>query len=178
MRKMNFLIGMGCCLLVTSLAAHSQSQRKPGLYEVTSTLSMGGATAPQLPPNVQLPPGVQMLGAAMMAPHTTQVCVTQAMIDKFGGPSPAPQHGNCQVTNVSFKPDGMTANIQCTGQMTGTGTVQATYVDANTTQSKVHMSGTMQMGQNSRPIDMSISSTSIYKGADCGDVKPFTMPAN
>jgi len=178
MRKTQFWIRMGCCLLMTSLVANAQSQRKPGLYEVTSTMSMGGAAAPQLPPGVQLPPGMQMPGGGMMAPRTTQVCVTQAMIDKFGGPSPAPQRGNCQVTNVSFKPDGMTADIKCTGQMTGTGTVQATYVDANTTQSKVHISGVMQMGQNSRPIDMSVNSTSIYKGSDCGDVKPFTMPAN
>jgi hypothetical protein len=114
--------------------------------------------------------------SGMMAPRTTQVCVTQAMIDKFGGPSPAPQRGNCQVTNVSIKPDGMSATIQCTGQMTATGTVKATFVDANTTQSQVHVSGTMQIGQNSRPIDMSINSTSIYKGADCGDVKPYAMP--
>ena len=114
----------------------------------------------------------------MAAPRTTQVCVTQAMIDKYGGPSPAPQRGNCQVTNVSIKPNGMTAKITCTGQMTGTGTVEATYTDANTTQSKMHMSGTMQMGQNSHPIDMTVNSTSVYKGADCGSVKPFTMPTS
>jgi hypothetical protein len=70
----------------------------------------------------------------------------------------------------------MTAKINCTGQITGTGTVEATYTDANTTQSKMHMSGTMQMGQNSHPVDMTVNSTSVYKGADCGSVKPFAMP--
>jgi hypothetical protein len=38
------------------------------------------------------------------------------------------------------------------------------------------MSGTMQMGQNSHPVDMTVNSTSVYKGADCGSVKPFAMP--
>jgi hypothetical protein len=179
MRKTYLSIGTGLCLLAFTLSVGAQTQRKPGLYEVTTTMNMGGASAPQmpqLPPGVQLPPGMQMPGGSMAAPRTMQVCVTQAMIDKYGGPSPAPQRGNCQVTDVSIKPNGMTAKINCTGQITGTGTVEATYTDANTTQSKMHMSGTMQMGQNSHPVDMTVNSTSVYKGADCGSVKPFAMP--
>jgi hypothetical protein len=35
----------------------------------------------------------------------------------------------------------------------------------------------MQMGQNSRPIDVTMQSKSVYKGPDCGSVKPMEMPA-
>ena len=81
------------------------------------------------------------------------------------------------MTDISVKPDGMTANIQCSGQITATGTVKSTYVDANTAKTSVHLAGTMQMGPNSRPVDMTMESTSTYKGADCGDVKPVAVPA-
>ena len=105
-----------------------------------------------------------------------QVCVTQAMIDKYGGPYSNPQRGKCQVTDIVMKPNGMTAKMVCTGQMNATGTVQTTFVDANTTKTNVHMTGTMQMGSNSRPMDMTMQSTSTYKGPDCGSVKPLAMP--
>jgi hypothetical protein len=169
------------CALTVAALAQAQSGRKPGLYEVTSQMSMAGAGAPQmpsmpqLPPGTQLPPGMQM-PASPFAPHTTQVCVTQAMIDKYGGPSPAPQHGQCKVTDVSMKSNGMTAKIVCTGQMNATGTVETTWTDANSSQTKMHMTGTMQMGSNSGPIDMTMQSTSVYKGPDCGSVKPPPMP--
>ena len=61
--------------------------------------------------------------------------------------------------------------------MNTTGTVETTWTDANTSQTKMHMTGTMQTGQGSRPIDMTTQSTSVYKGPDCGDVKPPPMPA-
>jgi hypothetical protein len=149
-------------------------------------MTMGGAgmpQAPQMPSNVQLPPGVQLPQGAQMSqggpmggPHTTQVCVTQAMIDKYGGPYSNPPRGDCQVTNVSLKADGMTANIACTGQMTATGTVESTFNDGNSAQTKIHLTGTMQMGPNSRPVDITMQSKSVYKGADCGSVKPLAMP--
>ena len=109
--------------------------------------------------------------------HTTQVCVTQAMIDKYGGPYQNPPRGDCTVTNLQTTATGMTATISCTGQMSGTGTVETTFVDADTAQTKVHITGTMQMGQNSRPIDVTMQSKSVYKGPDCGSVKPMEMPA-
>jgi hypothetical protein len=144
---------------------------------------MGGRQMPQmpqLPPGVTLPPGMQMptQGSSFGGPVTVQVCVTQAMIDRFGGPSPAPPNKNadCKVTDVSIQSNGMTAKINCTGQMTAAGTVESTFVDANTTNTKMHMAGTMQHGSNSMPVDMTMQSTSVYKGPDCGSVKPAPMP--
>jgi hypothetical protein len=122
----------------------------------------------------QMPQGG--MGGPMGGPRTTQVCVTQSMIDKYGGPYANPPRGDCQVTNVSVKENGMTASIACTGAMAATGTVESTFTDGNSGQAKVHMTGTMQMGPNSRPIDITMQSRSIYKGPDCGSVKPMVIP--
>lgn len=179
MRKTQFLIALACCFLTVALAASAQSGRKPGLWEVTTTMSFGGQQMPQMP---QLPPGVQMPQgmANPFGPRTTQVCVTQDMINKYGGPSPSAPNKNadCKMTNISLKPNGMTATMVCTGQMNATGQVEATFVDANTTNTKMHITGTMQHGPNSTPVDMSMSATSVYKGPDCGSVKPMQMPSN
>lgn len=169
---------MGCCVVVPAVFSYGQTKQQPGLWEVTAQVSMGGQGAPrmpQLPPGVQLPPGMQM-PASPFAPHTSQVCVTQAMIDKYGGPYSNPPHGNCKVTNVTMKPNSMTANLVCTGQMNATGTVESAWTDNGTVKSTVHITGTMQTGQNSMPVDMTMQSTSTYKGADCGSVKPLAMP--
>jgi Protein of unknown function (DUF3617) len=199
---------VGCCGVALTALAWSQSQRKAGLWEVTTQMNMAGMPQmPQLPPGTQLPPGVTM-PASPFAPHTTQVCVTQAMIDKYGmtPDQPAPSatttvtfgtgvlgilaayamanesrssnpHGTqCHVTNIQPSASGMTATMVCTGQMSATGTVQSMFVDADTAKTNVHITGTMQSGQNSRPIDMTMQSTSTYKGADCGSVQPLAMP--
>jgi hypothetical protein len=108
-----------------------------------------------------------------MGSHTQEVCVTQAMIDKYGGPYSNPQNAQCQVTNVSLTPTGMSANLSCTGRMTMTGTVQTTFVDANTTKTTMLMNMTMGNGQQ---MQMTMQATSTYKGADCGSVQPLAMP--
>jgi len=145
-------------LCVAAFAAQAPGQsRKPGLWEVSSSMSMSGM--PQMP---------------QMGSHTTQVCVTQAMIDKYGGPTSNPGPGNCQMTNVQLTATGMTAAMSCSGQMSMTGTVQTTFVDANTTKTTVHM--TMNAGGHS--MDMTTDTTATYKGPDCGSVKPLPMPAS
>jgi hypothetical protein len=169
MRTTRVCLTLTCLLLSATLAAHAQSSRKPGLYEVTSAMNFGAAS---MPPG--MPDGASN---AHIPPQTTQVCVTQEMIDKYGGPSPKPQHGDCQVTDISLSPAGMKAKISCTGQMTATGSVEATFNGDGSSTSTVHISGTTQMGPNPRPMNITIQSTSIYKGPDCGSVQPMPMPA-
>jgi len=110
-----------------------------------------------------------------MGSHTTQVCVTQAMIDKYGGPTSNPGRGNCQMTDVSLTASGMTAKMSCSGQMNMTGTVQTTFVDANTTKTTVTMTMTSPNGQT---MNMTTQATATYKGADCGSVQPMAVPAS
>jgi hypothetical protein len=155
MNKTQFWLILGCCII--ALAAQAQGQgRKPGLWEVTAQMSMSGGPAnmPQMPP------------------RTSQVCVTQAMIDKYGGPYSNPPQSQCQMTNMSLTATGMSATLTCTGRGNMTGTVQTTFVDANTTKTTVQMS--MAMGSNA--MNMTMVSTASYKGPDCGSVQPLALP--
>jgi hypothetical protein len=162
MSRTRIVVLLGVCAVTFAAQAQAQDQsksRKPGLWEVTSSMSMAGM--PEMGP--------------MGSPHTSQVCVTQAMIDKFGGPTSNPQTGSCQMTNVQLTATGMTANIACTGQLKMTGTVQSTFVDANTTKTTVSLT---LAGGGGQSMAMTMNSTATYKGADCGSVKPLDMPAS
>ena len=155
MNRTRVWLMLGLC--VVALAAQAKGQRKAGLWEVTSSMSMSGM--PSMP---------------NMGSHTQQVCVTQAMIDKYGGPTSNPQNAQCQMTNVSLTATGMTANMTCTGRMPMTGTVTTTFVDANTT--KMVMVLNMAAMPNGQSMTMTMNATSVYKGADCGSVQPLAMP--
>jgi hypothetical protein len=146
---------LGLCAI--ALAAEAQGHKqKPGLYDVSTTMSMSG-----------------MPGNMPATPHTTQVCVTQAMVDKYGDPMSSQQMPNCKSSNVVVTPGGMSATVACTGKVNSTGTVKSVYVDANTTKTTINM--TMTMG--SQAMTMTTESTYTYKGPDCGNVKPLAVPA-
>lgn len=147
------------CLCVLGIFARAQA-RKPGLYDVTSTM-----TWQQSP----FPSGI----GPMSGPHTTQVCVTQEQIDKYGT-TPPEMHGECKVENIVKKPNGMTAEMVCSGHITGKGDIESSWTDTDRATTKVHFTGTMQMGgPNAQPIEWTVESTSVYKGADCGNVRPI-----
>lgn len=156
MKKSVIWTTLGCCLVALTATAQSPMKQKPGLWEVTTQMNMGMAGAPTMPP------------------RTSQVCVTQAMIDKYGGAYNNPQSG-CQTTDVSVTATGMSAKVMCTGRMTMNGTVQATFIDAGTVKTTIQMSATMPNGQ---AMNMTMQVMSTYKGPDCGDVKPMQMPAS
>lgn len=158
MRVHRTVLLAGVCGLGLGLLAWAQA-RKAGLWEVTATM------------NWQQSPFPSGMGP-MNQPHTTQICVTQEQIDKFGTVPPQTR-GNCQLTNVVKKADGMSADLVCNGPMSGKGDVQASWNDDSHSSAKVHFLGSMQMGQNSKPIEWTVESTSIFKGADCGSVKPL-----
>ena len=106
--------------------------------------------------------------------HTTQVCLTQQQIDKYG--AIPPQTRSCQVTNIVKKSDGMTAELECTGSMSGKGTVEATWIDSEHAKGKVHFTGELRMGPNTKPVEWTAESTSVFKSSDCGSVKPAPAP--
>ena len=172
MRKFPIWITTGCCLIAVTLAAWAQANRKPGLWEMTSTMTWQKSPMPE---GVTMPPGSNSpFGGGA---HTSQVCLTQAMIDKYGAPVPQ-SRGGCTTSNIQLKPNGMTADWICTGMMAGKGTLVGTWTDPDHSTSTVHFVGSMQMGPNSVPVEYTISATSAYKGADCGSVKPLPTPDN
>jgi hypothetical protein len=171
MRKTCFGIAIGCCFFLMANFCLAQSNRKPGLWEMTTTMTWQKSP---MPPGMTMPPGANSPFGG--GPRTSQVCVTQAMIDKYGAPVPQSRNNSCQVSNVHMSPGGMTADWICSGMMSGQGSIQSTFIDPDHATSKVHFSGSMQMRQNAIPVEYTMDTTSVYKGADCGTVAPPPMP--
>jgi hypothetical protein len=140
---------------------------------MTSTMTWQQSPMPQ---GMTMPAGANSPFGG--GPHTSQVCLTQAMIDKYGAPMPQSRNNQCQISNVALKTTGMTADWICTGMMAGKGTIASDWSVHDHATGKVHFTGTMLMGPNSRPVEYTIESTSVYKGPDCGSVKPMTIPNN
>ncbi len=164
MRNIRVWITMGCCLLAVTIFAWAQANRKPGLWTVTTNMTWQHSPMPQ---------GMTMPGGG---PHTTQVCLTQAMLDKYG--APMTQDKDCKITNVIMKASGMTADMVCTGMMNGKGNITATWTDGSHTNGKVHFAGSMQAGSSPMPIEWTVESTSVFKSTDCGSVKPMPISGN
>jgi hypothetical protein len=162
MSKTRVSIALGCCLFALALAALAQAVRKPGLWEMTTNMVWQQSPMPN---------GMTMPGGG---PHTTQVCLTQAMVEKYG--APMPQNRDCQVSNVVMRATSMTADWVCTGRMAGKGTLESSWAIPDQAKGKVHFVGTIPMGANSKTIEYTIESTSVFKGSDCGSVKPLPMP--
>lgn len=162
-------VAAAACLSIVGLFAWAQN-RKAGLWEVTSNMTWQQSP---LPPGTTMPAGTNSTFAG--GSHTTEICVTQDQIDKFGTAPPQTQR-SCQVTNIVKKPNGMTAELICTAPMAGRGDIEASWTDDSHTSSKMHFTGNMQMGPNPKTIEWTIESTSVYKGTECGNVKPFIMP--
>lgn len=162
---------LSLCLLTLAVFVWAQAIRKPGLWEMTTTMNWQKTP---LPPGMTLPAGANNPFAANT--RTTQVCLTQAMIDKYGAPVPQ-SGGGCTITNISLHANSMTADMVCSGRMNGKGTLETTWAESGVAHGKVHFAGVMQMGQNTVPVEWTVDSTSTYKGPECGSVQPMPMPA-
>ena len=163
-RLTRFGLMMSClvCLLFSAAVVAWAQTRQAGLWETTTMMSWQKSPMP----NGALPPGT------MGGSHTSEVCLTQAMIDKFGAPMPLARQ-DCTIVNVKKGEHEMTAELTCIGRMNGKGTIEASWEDPFHAKSKVHFTGTVENGPNSRPIEWTSSSTSIYKRSNCGAVKPI-----
>ena len=156
MRWSKVCFALCCCLVAFAALAEGQG-RRPGLYETTSDMSW------QQSP---MPPGMTMPGGG---PHTSQSCVTQAQLDRYGGVPPQSQR-DCRITSVSRTARGMTAQMVCTGEMNGNATVESAWQPDGKSKGKIHFIGTMQ----ELPVEWTIDYISAFKGPDCGSVKPVS----
>ena len=161
MRRTWIRITSACWLLVVA-GSVSALDRKAGLWELTTTL-----TWQQSPFGAGAPAGG--------GPYTTLVCFTQQQIEKYGAIVP-PLHPGCQIGNVVKKADGMTADMVCTGKMSGKATLESSWTDAEHAKGAIHFIGSVQAEGRNLPVEWTSESSSVFKGAACGDVKPFPMP--
>jgi Protein of unknown function (DUF3617) len=162
MRRTRVWITLSGCLFALAIVAWAQT-RKAGLWNLTTTMTWQQSPFP-----------AGMGDPSGGGPRTTPVCITQQYIDKYGAILPQ-SRGNCQVINLVKKDHGMTADMVCTGPMSGKGHLESSWTDDEHARGRIHFVGAMQAGPNSKPIEWTSESSSVYKGADCGSVKPLPM---
>ena len=160
MRKSLILTTLVCSFLAMAALAWAQS-RKAGLWEMTTTTTF--------PPSLERMPGIPS-----GAPHTSMVCLTQPLLEKYGAPLPQTR-GGCRVTSLDKKEGSMTAELDCTGRNTGKMTAESSWT-ADRAKGTVHFAGTAMEGNSSRKMEWTATSVSVFKGEDCGSVKPYPMP--
>ncbi len=164
MRLMRVPALFGCLFALAALAWGQNG--KPGLYENTSEMSWQQSP---FPPGMTMPPGMKSpFGGGK---HTSLTCLTADDLERYGAVPPESQ-GNCRVTSVSKHAKGMTAEMVCSGEMEGKATVEAAWLQDGRSKGKVHFVGTMQAGADSLPVEWTTEYISVYKGPDCGRVKP------
>jgi hypothetical protein len=159
MRRTLGSITLVCCLFAATRFAPAQT-RKPGLWILTSTTKWKQSPNPA--------------GSPASGVHTTPFCVTQQYFDKYG--AILPQIGGCRVNNIVKNGNGMTGSMECTGKMSGRLSLESSWTDDEHAAGKVHFFGSMQVGPSRVPVEWTSVTRSIYKGPDCGSVKPIPMP--
>jgi len=141
MRHVLLWIAIGAWLVAGSLAMLAASNRKPGLWEMTTT------TTWQKAPEVPGSDAAKLRGGT----HTTQLCLTPEMIDDYGALLPQGR-GQCTIKNRVSTASRTTGEYVCSGMMQGKGQLESTWTDGEHVAGKVHFVGTFQVGADRQPI--------------------------
>jgi hypothetical protein len=152
-------------VLSTGAVILSAQSRKAGLWEITTTMTW------QKAPSVPGAEGSRLMGGT----HTAKVCLTPQMIDKYGALLPQ-SRGQCSIANKVILPGSISADYVCQGIMTGKGALKSTWSDTEHEMGTLHFTGTFQVGAEAQPVEWTTESTSVFKSADCGSVKPAALP--
>jgi hypothetical protein len=173
------------------------AQTKAGLYEVTVRVWTSGTGIPrELTPEMRERAAKRNLMVPGL-PYTRLVCVTPEMAGRMNS-SPAQQNSTsalrllgsstqCSQSDVVRTANGMTGKVACKVAMPGPGsapgsvtetfgTLTTIDVDGDTQETKIVMNGTRTTGSRADPVEMTAELRRVYKGQDCGQVKPPKPP--
>ncbi|KAA6463379.1 DUF3617 family protein [Acidobacteria bacterium AB60] len=164
MRHIRLYLALGGWLLVGTLAMTATPNRKPGLWQITTTMTW------QKAPEVAGSDAAKLQGGT----HTTEVCLTQEMIDDYGALLPH-DNGMCKIQNRVTSDAKTTGEYVCNGVMDGKGELESTWVDPGHVKGKVHFNGTFQVGSERQTVEWTTDSLSEFKSSSCGAVKPHPL---
>ncbi|HEY1838494.1 MAG TPA: DUF3617 domain-containing protein [Rhizomicrobium sp.] len=150
------------------------SHGKVGLWDVTTTMNMGGGAA-QMPDLSKLPPEQRAMVEAQMKKSglsmngntiSTQHCMTAAEVAQDKPPTMGHMK-DCTVQNMKFAGGTMTADSVCSSpEMSGKGHISVSYNGATSYSGSMTFKGTAQ----GHPIDMNNTFSGHWVSADCGGV--------
>ncbi len=170
MRKAGLGIALAWFLFSAAVIVFAQSKDtthhsgKAGLWEVTTTITWQKAPvrtgAPGAPPKA--------------GSHTTEVCLTQEMVD--AGALLPQSRGQCHIQNKVVKPGSVTGNYLCIGKMKGMGTLESTVPDLEHVNGSIHFVGTLDVEGHAQPVEWTTTSTAVFKTAQCSNNSAQTPP--
>lgn len=171
MRRAGVGIELAWFLFATAVIVFAQAKDaarhygKAGLWEVTTTMTWQKA-----PVRTGSPGGPPAAGS-----HTTDVCLSQAMLD--AGALLPQSRGQCYIQNKVIKPGSVTADYVCTGKMKGMGKLETSFPDMEHVAGSMHFVGTLDVQAHAQPIEWTTTETSVFKSAQCPST-PAAAPAN
>jgi Protein of unknown function (DUF3617) len=146
---------------------------KVGLWEVTTTQSMSGMAAPNIPPDAlaKLPPEQRAHVEEMLngKPKVNKECVTKEKLEKNMAFNDNP--GECTRTVLSSTGSKLNIKFHCEGkdkQSSSDGTFVMEVINTDSVKGTMHASTT---NNNGRTMNMDFTINSKYLGPACGDVK-------
>ena len=175
----------------TLLAQSAPLPVKPGLWEMSASVSRTTALPPEAEARIAaLPPAQQAQVRAMMAggagpggaakpmATTRQTCITgQMSMDSLLNQAQQSPGMQCTYSNRVQTATGASFDTSCTGQMgSAQGHTQFHATDAEHMTSTTHMTITSSAHGSSNSSTMDITTTGKFVSADCGDVKPMGAP--
>ncbi|HUA59496.1 MAG TPA: DUF3617 domain-containing protein [Verrucomicrobiae bacterium] len=170
--KLTILAGVAILLPAASWAQAFDA--KPGLWETTSSTTIGGG-AVQIPPEklAQLPPEqrkmIESMSQGRTTTNTSKVCLTKESLEKGFTPGQMTGSSNCTQKMTTMTSSKIVVHMECTAQgmiPAASGDVTIERIDSE------HAKGTIAISSASGRGGMNSTFTTKYIGADCGDVKP------
>jgi hypothetical protein len=161
-----FTVAVAACLVLPLCAVAGM---KAGQWEITTKMDLG-KDAPQMPSispdqlaqmkqmGIQ-PPSMGAGGAA----RTFKTCVSQQDADSDRPPMDDRAQRSCKAQDVKRDGPRTTLKIVCSGEMNGTGEIEAVHDSAEHYTSKMHFVG----DAHGHPVDMTNTSEGRWISASC-----------
>lgn len=171
--------------LVVALPSWAQTM-KPGLWEVNTKMKsadgqMEKAMAEMQAALADMPPEQRKSMEDMMAKQgirmgpssgggmVTKICMSKELAARSA--LPVSSSGNCTEKRSPVVGGKMKASFSCTNPPSSG---EADFTFSGDTGYTMRMNSTSQVG--GKPEKMTMESSGRWMGADCGDIKPFTVP--
>jgi len=163
---------LGAATVLTAVSADAAGRwGKPGLWQMTTTMNMGMAM-----PKLTAAQIAQMKKYGIKPPTggdqsiDVKMCVTPKDVENFDTKRlAANQRSGCTQTSVTRVGNRIATTVTCDGTMKGTGKADVTLIDDTHYSTMFVFKGV----SHNRPVNMKVSSTAHWLGANCGRVKPF-----
>ncbi|MEP7103013.1 MAG: DUF3617 domain-containing protein [Burkholderiales bacterium] len=174
---------LAATMMLSAVCAHAQTQA-PGLWEHTFKMSSPGgemekaqaqmqAQLAAMPPEKrkQIEEMMKSRGVTMGAQGTvTKVCVSK---EQAARPAEPRMNADCSRQDVTRSGNTMKYKFECTQPRPMTGEGEMSFVSDKAYSGK----STVTTQVKGQPQQMTMEMSGKWLSADCGEVKPFVMPA-